>query len=106
MSPGAEKRLASQIRLLETLIKDQRSVINLESLLVRRIWILVGHRFNRLSYDLVLFAVKYLKATLYGQTCLLSVPPLKVNVVNAFIYCGFLPKTLVKYLKIISNPGD
>ncbi|XP_053503069.1 rho-associated protein kinase 2 isoform X2 [Ictalurus furcatus] len=33
MSPGAEKRLASQLRLLETLIKDQRSVINLESLL-------------------------------------------------------------------------
>ncbi|GAA6077213.1 rho-associated protein kinase 2-like isoform X1, partial [Tachysurus ichikawai] len=63
MTPGAEKRLESQLKMLESMIRDQRSALNLASLLVRRTCafeILVCCFFNTFSY--VLFAVlNYLK---------------------------------------------
>lgn len=38
MSTGAGKRLENRVRILESIIKDQRSPLNLESLLVR-LWV-------------------------------------------------------------------
>lgn len=80
MSPGAEKRLESQMKMLDSMIRDQRSALNLASLLVR-----ISALVYYCAADLTEYCAccNYLKTTLYGIACLLSVPALKVHGVNA-----------------------
>ncbi|XP_076872449.1 rho-associated protein kinase 2-like isoform X5 [Brachyhypopomus gauderio] len=64
MSSGAEKRLESRLRKLESLIKDQRSALNLESLLdsVNALALDLNHSALRKNKNIDVFLNRYEKA--------------------------------------------
>ncbi|KAB5517216.1 hypothetical protein PHYPO_G00187160 [Pangasianodon hypophthalmus] len=64
MSPGAERRLESQLRMLESMIKDQRSALNLESLLdsVSALALDLNHTALRKNKNIDVFLNRYEKA--------------------------------------------
>ncbi|KAF5907784.1 rho-associated protein kinase 2-like isoform X2, partial [Clarias magur] len=64
MSPGAEKRLENQLRMLESMIRDQRSALNLESLLdsINALSLDLNHPALRKNKNVDVFLNRYEKA--------------------------------------------
>ncbi|XP_060770099.1 rho-associated protein kinase 1-like isoform X2 [Neoarius graeffei] len=64
MSPGAENRLESQLRMLESMIKNQRSALNLESLLdsINALALDLNHPALRKNKNIDVFLSRYEKA--------------------------------------------
>ncbi|TSL47618.1 Rho-associated protein kinase 1 [Bagarius yarrelli] len=64
MSPGAEKRLESQLRMLESMIKDQRSALNFSSLLdsINAMALDLNHPALRKNKNIDVFLNRYEKA--------------------------------------------